>query len=214
MEDPVKEIAGVIHLLTQSPPSTQRQTIEKYFTPNASFTHPFCRTGEWQNSRLLVAAIYRWYKIMSPSIDITVQSVAFDETNAILYVSIFQIFRIWLIPFYYAPVFLTSVIKLEYNDFDEKYYIKSQDDLYAVDQWIRFIAPGGWILVRLWQFWASFFCVIGAIVLHPITLLEERSFQDGGEVEWQRKKKQFGPLDGMRAEELLQRTELKGKIIG
>ncbi|KZM26189.1 uncharacterized protein EKO05_0000440 [Ascochyta rabiei] len=211
MENPVKEIAGVIHLLTQSPPSTQRQTIETYFTPNASFTHPFCRTGKWPNSRWLIAAIYRWYKIMSPSIDITVQSVAFDESNSILYVSIFQIFRIWLIPFYYAPVFLTSVIKLEYNDDDEKYYIKSQDDLYAVDQWIRFIAPGGWILVHLWQFWATFFCVIGATVLHPITLLEERSNQEGSEVEWQRKRKQFGQLDGMRAEELLQRTELKGK---
>ncbi|KAF2631819.1 hypothetical protein BU25DRAFT_455237 [Macroventuria anomochaeta] len=215
MENPVKEIAGVIHLLTQSPPSTQRQTIDTYFTPNASFTHPFCRTGKWPNSRLLVAIIYRWYKIMSPSIDITVQSVAFDKPNLILYVSIFQIFRIWLIPFYYAPVYLTSVIKLEYNDNDEKYYIESQDDLYAIDQWIRFIAPGGWILVYLWQFWASFFCVIGAIVLHPITLLEERSSKgDGGEVEWRRKKEQVGRLDGMSAEEVLQRTELKGRIIG
>jgi hypothetical protein len=140
---------------------------------------------------------------------------AFDETNLILYVSIFQIFRIWLVPFYYAPVYLTSVIRLEFNDEDEKYYIKSQDDLYQVDQWIRFIAPGGWLLVRLWQFWASFFCILGAIALHPITLLEEWSSRgDGGEIEWQRKKKQVGRLDGMRAEELLQRTELKGRIIG
>ena len=75
MENPTKEIADVIHLLTQSPPSTQRQTIDKYFTSDASFTHPFCRTGKWPNSRLLVQIIYRWYKIMSPNIDITVQSV-------------------------------------------------------------------------------------------------------------------------------------------
>lgn len=129
--------------------------------------------------------------------------------------SIFQIFRIWLIPFYYAPVYLTSVIKLERNDDDEKYYVKSQDDLYAIDQWIRFIAPGGWILVYLWQFWASFFCVIGTIVLHPITLLEERSSRgDGGEIEWQRKKKRVGQLDGMSAADVLRRTELKGRIIG
>lgn len=139
---------------------------------------------------------------------------AFDEANLTLYVSIFQIFRIWLVPFYYAPVFLTSVIKLEYSD-DEKYYIASQDDLYAVDQWIRFIAPGGWILVHLWQFWASFFCVVGAIVLHPITLLEERfSRSSGGEFERQREKKHFERLDGMRAEELLQQSELRGRIIG
>ena len=141
-------------------------------------------------------------------------ATAFDEANLTLYVSIFQIFRIWLIPFYYAPVFLTSVIKLEYND-DEKYYIASQDDLYAVDQWIRFIAPGGWILVHLWQLWASFFCVVGAIVLHPITLLEERSSRGSGrEIEWQQEKKYFERLDDMRAEELLQQTELRGRIVG
>lgn len=71
----VKEIPGVIHLLTQSPPSIQRETIETYFTRNASFTHPFCRTGSWASSRWLIEMVYRWYKIMSPSIDLTVQSV-------------------------------------------------------------------------------------------------------------------------------------------
>lgn len=82
MDNPVEEIANVIHLLTQSPPSTQRQTIEKYFTANASFTHPFCRTGRWPNSRVLVGLIYRWYKIMSPSIDITVQSVGMRNLDS------------------------------------------------------------------------------------------------------------------------------------
>jgi hypothetical protein len=145
----------------------------------------------------------------------TDEAIAFDESNLILYVSIFQIFRIWLLPFYYAPVYLTSVIKLRRSEDDKKYYIESQDDLYAIDQWIRFIAPGGWVLVCLWQFWASFFCVIGTILLHPITLLEERASRgDDGEIEWQRKKKRVGQLDGMSAAEVLRRTELKGRIIG
>ena len=70
-------------------------------------------------------------------------------------------------------------------------------------------------MVYLWQFWASFFCVIGAIVLHPITLLEERASRgDRGEVESRRKKKQVGRLDGMSANEVLQKTELRGRIIG
>jgi hypothetical protein len=71
----VKEIPAIIHLLTQSPPSLQRATIEKYFTPDAAFSHPFCRTWSRPNSRWLVQATYRWYKIMSPRIDLTVQSV-------------------------------------------------------------------------------------------------------------------------------------------
>jgi hypothetical protein len=70
-----KEIPGVIHLLTQAPPSIQRETVETYFTPSASFTHPFCRTGSWQGSRWAIWIVYRWYKIMSPRIDISVQSV-------------------------------------------------------------------------------------------------------------------------------------------
>ena len=69
------EIPQVIHLLTQSPPSTQRKTIEKYFTPSASFTHPLCRTGSFEGSRWLIWCIYRWYKIMSPRIEISVDSV-------------------------------------------------------------------------------------------------------------------------------------------
>ncbi|KAF2012129.1 hypothetical protein BU24DRAFT_425965 [Aaosphaeria arxii CBS 175.79] len=173
MENPVKEISGVIHLLTQSPPSEQRATIETYFTPAASFTHPFCRTGKWENSRWLVIAIYRWYKIMSPRIDISVESVAFDEPNLKLYVTIFQVFRIWIIPFYSAPVRLVTVLNLKRNRGDGKLYIDGQNDLYQVDQFVKFVAPGGWALVWLWQFWATAFCLLGALVLWPVSAAEE-----------------------------------------
>ncbi len=75
MEDPVHEIPSIIHALTQSPPSLQRQTIETYFTPTASLTHPFCRTGSFDGSRWLIWCIYRWYKILSPKIELQVESV-------------------------------------------------------------------------------------------------------------------------------------------
>ena len=71
----VKEIPHVIRTLTQTAPHVQRQAIETYFAPNASFIHPFCRTGSFPNSREVVWMIYRWYKIMSPRIDLTVHSV-------------------------------------------------------------------------------------------------------------------------------------------
>ncbi|KAL6707845.1 hypothetical protein ACN47E_003745 [Coniothyrium glycines] len=218
MDNPVKDIPRVVHLLTQSPPSIQRATIDSYFTPDASFTHPFCRTGKWPNSRLLVAFIYRWYKIMSPTIDITVQSVAFDETNLILYASVFQIFRIWWIPCYYAPVHLTCVLRLEQNPRDGKYYIKAQDDLYAVDQWIRFLLPGGWVLVYMYQFWATVFCVLGVVVLRPVSWAEERyGFGEGmgkGGIEWERRKKSWEMMDERTADEVVENTELRGRILG
>lgn len=72
----VAEIPTVIRLLTQSVPSVQKETIERYFTPSASFTHPFCRTGSFDGSRWLVLQIYRFYKIMSPGIEIEVKSAS------------------------------------------------------------------------------------------------------------------------------------------
>lgn len=75
MENPVQEIPDVVRKLTMGSPSEQEQTINAYFTPNASFTHPFCRTGSFEGSRNLVHSIYRWYKILSPEIKLKVNSV-------------------------------------------------------------------------------------------------------------------------------------------
>ncbi|KAF2799443.1 hypothetical protein K505DRAFT_62869 [Melanomma pulvis-pyrius CBS 109.77] len=201
MENPVKQIPGIIHALTQSPPSVQREIIDIYFTPSASFTHPFCRTGSWENSRFLIHAIYRWYKIMSPRIDLTVESVAFDEVNLLLYVSISQIFRIWVLPFYRAPVSLVTVLKLQHNKNNDRYYIESQNDLYQVDQFVKFVAPGGWVLVWLWQFWATIFCVLGAVALWPVSVVEERAAE---------KSRGDKELDGVELRDL----ERKGLVDG
>lgn len=72
---PVAEIPHVIHTLCQATPSKQRAALEKYFTPSASFTHPICRTGSFNGSRWLIWCIYRWYKVMSPRIELGVDSV-------------------------------------------------------------------------------------------------------------------------------------------
>lgn len=98
---------------------------------------------------------------------------AFDDANLLLYVQVHQIFRIWAVPFYYAPVQLTTVLKLRHNRADKKYYIHSQNDLYQVDQWIRFILPGGWMLVYLWHFIATACCVLGSYLFAPVTWVEE-----------------------------------------
>lgn len=75
MDDPIQEISDVVHRLTQGSPKEQENAITTYFTPNASFTHPFCRTGTFEGSRFLIQAIFRWYKILSPKIDLEVKSV-------------------------------------------------------------------------------------------------------------------------------------------
>jgi hypothetical protein len=75
MDNPTEDITQVVHTLCQGTPDQQTDAINTYFTPNASFTHPFCRTGSFDGSRNLIHAIYKWYKLLSPKIELNVNSV-------------------------------------------------------------------------------------------------------------------------------------------
>lgn len=75
MDDPVKEITGVIETLCTAESEVQQQTIDRYFTENAQFIHPFCRTIAVSNSSWMIKKIYAWYKILSPQIDVAVDSI-------------------------------------------------------------------------------------------------------------------------------------------
>lgn len=115
---------------------------------------------------------------------------AFDAPNLLLYVNLTQIFRLWFIPFHKAPVNLITVLKLQLNKEDGKYYIASQNDLYQTDQWVRFFpfSFGLWFLVWVGQIMGAVFSLLGAMAFWPITLIEESSsagakeFGDAGRV--------------------------------
>lgn len=121
MENPVEEIAVLIHILTQAPPTKQKEAIERYFTPDAAFTHPFCATKSWSfnlpflgelSSRLAIIQIYQWYKIMSPTISLEVERITFNSEHLKLYVDVHQHFQLWFVPLYDADVRLTTVLDL------------------------------------------------------------------------------------------------------
>ncbi|KAK0838914.1 hypothetical protein LTR87_016743 [Friedmanniomyces endolithicus] len=105
----------------------------------------------------------------------------YDEANLILYVSISQIFAIWFVPFHRSPVTLTTKLQLTRKPTStrlatNKLYIQSQEDLYQVDQFVRFFAPWGVgdAVVYLWHFIATIGCVVLSIIFAPFTRLEER----------------------------------------
>lgn len=109
-------------------------------------------------------------------------NLAFDDKNLILYVNISQVFRIFVIPFYRAPVTLTTVLQLVHGpdlkhgtrtsdpSRPKKYYIQSQNDLYQVDQFIRFVLPWGvgTILVYIFHWFATMCCILGAKLGAPL----------------------------------------------
>ncbi|KAL6404217.1 hypothetical protein AUP68_13602 [Ilyonectria robusta] len=89
MEYPVKEIPGVIRALAQGSPEQQAITLSDYFLPNASFSHPPCDTPSLArgsvplaggiDSLWVVLTIYRWYRTLSPHIDIKVDSAGTSD---------------------------------------------------------------------------------------------------------------------------------------
>ncbi|KAF9769719.1 hypothetical protein IL306_012810 [Fusarium sp. DS 682] len=199
MEHPAKEIPGVIKSLTQGSPDVQESTLREYFLPNASFSHPFCRVPSISKGQIpfsgglesiqLILAIYRWYRTLSPHIDLQVDSAAFDQKSGLLYVSIRQTFALWFIPLYKAPVKLVSVLQLtqlspESSSEDEgpedskprrqnaRYFIASQEDLYPVNDCIQFLCPGlGPFLWTIWQLYSTWLCVMGSLLFLPVYFL-------------------------------------------
>jgi len=244
MDDPVKQIEGVIRSLTQGSPNEQAAALNRYFIPNAEFQHPFCRVPPFANvslplvgevnSRQLVLAIFRWYRIISPRIDLKVNSVQFDEAAQKMYIDINQRMALWFIPFYAANVNLVtrlSLVKETQNqpsqresyrqlangdsrehdlskpirkgelptfaevasskqplsdenpeDEDEaQYYIAKQEDLYQVNEWIKFLVPFdiGTFIISIVQLIATWFCLAGTIAFFPLVWLLTHSGDRG-----------------------------------
>ncbi|RYO86019.1 hypothetical protein DL764_009064 [Monosporascus ibericus] len=115
MDHPVREIPGIITALTQGNSEEQAKTLEDYYLPDAYFVHPLCRVPSFRdlaipfpfslltprtlNSRWLVLMIYNWYRILSPKILFTIDSVVFDQRASLLYVAMRQTFTLWFVPF-------------------------------------------------------------------------------------------------------------------
>jgi len=118
--------------------------------------------------------IYRWYKILSPRIVLDIECDEYNQKSQILFVDIHQIFSIFFVPFYKSDVHLTTKIKVVHSEQDGKYYIKSQEDLYQLNEVVKFFWPGGATILWLWQVFATGMCILGALFFAPITWLEQK----------------------------------------
>ncbi|KAK1766879.1 hypothetical protein QBC33DRAFT_92210 [Phialemonium atrogriseum] len=193
MENPATEIPAVIYSLTYGTQQQQLTTLSNFFLEDASFVHPFVRVPSFSrtlpvlgviNSRMVISAIYRWYRMMSPIVHLAIESSAFDRTNNIMYVTISQRFAIWFIPFYVANVRLVSVLHLHQYQQQSgasvngnnngqgdnqdggapmvpvtRYRIGRQEDQYQINEWLKFILPGlGSPIWAIWQVLCAGLC--------------------------------------------------------
>lgn len=74
----------MVRSLCQGTAAEQRRALERYFTKDASFVHPFCTVPHFGgsqipllgrlNSRDVVRSIFQWYRMLSPKIEIEIDS--------------------------------------------------------------------------------------------------------------------------------------------
>ena len=88
-----------------------------------------------------------------------------------------QIFRIWFIPFHSAPVSLVTVLRLVRDRQTNRYYIQQQQDMYQPNECAKFFSVFrlAWLVTVVWQFVATGFCVLGAVVGGPVSWVEENA---------------------------------------
>ena len=88
-----------------------------------------------------------------------------------------QIFRIWLIPFFSAPVSLVTVLHLvkQKHHSPPRYVIRAQNDLYQVNEFVKFVSQFGILSVMVFglQMIATGLCVLGGMVFWPISWVEQ-----------------------------------------
>ncbi|KAK7748560.1 hypothetical protein SLS53_000580 [Cytospora paraplurivora] len=124
---PEHEIQHVVRSLTQGTPDEQRRTLDRYFTPDAEFVHPFAVAPRFNrgkgalrrvpllnrlSSRDVVRGIYQWYRMLSPKIELEFDAVLIDRARQKIYLDIRQTFSIWFLPFYHANVRLVTILDL------------------------------------------------------------------------------------------------------
>jgi len=142
MDDPAQEIARVVSLLTTAAtPELQAATIDRYFTPDAGFTHPLCAVAPNPSSREEIKGVYQWYRHMSPILTLDVESVVYDEAKHVVYLSIAQTFHIFASPFRPTPARLLVRVTLHQKPHDGKYYIAQQEDFYQPEDILYLTLP-------------------------------------------------------------------------
>ncbi|RDA83533.1 hypothetical protein CP532_4489 [Ophiocordyceps camponoti-leonardi (nom. inval.)] len=200
MENPVDDIGGVITTLANGNPAEQEATLQTFFLSNASFTHPMCRVPSFSkgtvpfapklDSRAIILQIYRWYRTLSPYVDMTVNSAVFDESTGHLCVEVHQTIALFFMPLYKQRVRLIVLLRLRKGVSPDaledgqstttsrersRYFIASQEDLYTLNDLAQFLVPGlGYWIWYAWQLISTGLCVMGAFIFMPVYLFMNR----------------------------------------
>ena len=112
--------------------------------------------------------------------DIGYWHAAYDKENLTLYVSIHQLFHLFILPrFIFSPASVSLVTVLQLlpttSGGKKRYLIRSQNDLYQVNEYVKFVSLFGVlsVMVMAFQLVATGLCVLGAVAGWPISWVEQ-----------------------------------------
>ncbi|WFD35969.1 hypothetical protein MCUN1_002840 [Malassezia cuniculi] len=148
MEDPKRDITDVVKgLVSAKNANEQRDTLQHYFLPDASFDHPLCAVSSYSNSRDTgILPIYQWLRIFFKDTLVVVDQIAFDEDSGQLYFRATQTLR--------APILN-----------DKKYYVQSQQDYYSFQELPGKFFPMTSVLIEVTKLFIGFFIAVLATII-------------------------------------------------
>ncbi|TCD66069.1 hypothetical protein EIP91_001878 [Steccherinum ochraceum] len=151
MEHPEEEIADVVKTLTcAESPEAQKAAVEKYYAVDAAFRHPLSTVVPGPNSRSAILGVYQWYRVLSPTIQLNVDSITYNSSRAELFLEVTQSFHIRWSPFSPAPARLLVHLVLSPSIDDPKLWVISlQEDFYHPEDLTALVVPPLMPLTRL-----------------------------------------------------------------
>ncbi|QIW98128.1 hypothetical protein AMS68_003646 [Peltaster fructicola] len=168
MDNPEAEIMDAIDLVAAAESAeTQLASIEKYFTPDASFLHPLCYVPSSAQSRARLAMIYQCYRGFIPRTSFKYNAVAWNEKSGTLFVDLIQYPELRLLDWFVVPA-VPMRIYLHLRKEDSKWRIDRQEDLIQPRSLLLCIPSTRWWAILFWWvcqvmgiFFAHVFAVTG-----------------------------------------------------
>ncbi|PWN32972.1 uncharacterized protein FA14DRAFT_174618 [Meira miltonrushii] len=165
MQDPVYEVTSVIKGIVQAQNATlQRDTLRKYYAPDASFDHPFYLVGSSASSRETgILPIYQWQRCLYiPQVE--VHNVGFDKESNKIFLDVTQRWVPTFLPkALYAPTLRSIIVLYLQRGADGRFYVKRQEDYYQPQTLPGKLIPGFDIVILLSKRICTFICLLLAL---------------------------------------------------
>ncbi|KAF8530208.1 hypothetical protein BU17DRAFT_78822 [Hysterangium stoloniferum] len=139
MDNPTQEFIGAVTAIAAASNAVeQADAFNKIFVNNATFNHPLVKVTSGLNSRQRILALYQGYRILSPRVEITIQSFVESKAEQKIFLDIVQ--KLYLFGFIPgAPAKLVAEFTLVSKN--KKWFVKDQVDYYQPEELAKLTNP-------------------------------------------------------------------------